>query len=77
MNACATGWLAASAALSRTLPAEASIAVSGWVVKRTEAWLARMRRLNVRYEHRSDIHYASTSLAYSLSCLKVLLKGIF
>jgi IS5 family transposase len=34
-----------------------------WVVERTLAWLARMRRLTIRYERRLDIHYAFSSLA--------------
>jgi IS5 family transposase len=43
-----------------------------WVVERTLAWLARMRRLSIRYERRLDIHYAFTSLACSLICFKAL-----
>ncbi len=40
-----------------------------WVVERTLAWLARFRRLTIRYERRADIHRAFTSLACSLICL--------
>ena len=40
-----------------------------WVVERTLAWLARFRRLTIRYERRADIHWAFTSLACSLICL--------
>ena len=40
-----------------------------WVVERTLAWLARSRRLAIRYERRADIHRAFTSLACSLVCL--------
>jgi transposase len=40
-----------------------------WVVERTLAWLARFRRLAIRYERRADIHWAFTSLACSLVCL--------
>nr|WP_156955118.1 IS5 family transposase [Polaromonas glacialis] len=43
-----------------------------WVVERTLAWLARMRRLSIRYERRIDIHYAFTSLACSLICFNAL-----
>ncbi len=41
-----------------------------WVVERTFAWLARFRRLTVRYERRADIHLALTTLACALICLK-------
>ena len=40
-----------------------------WVVERTLAWLARFRRLAVRYERRADIHLAFTTLACALVCL--------
>ena len=43
-----------------------------WVVERTLAWLARMRRLSICYERRLDIHYAFTSLACSLICFNTL-----
>jgi transposase len=43
-----------------------------WVVERTLAWFARMRRLSIRYERRLDIHLAFTSLACSLICLNAL-----
>ena len=39
------------------------------VVERTFAWLARYRRLTIRYEHRADIHLAFTTLACALVCL--------
>ena len=41
-----------------------------WVVERTLAWLARFRRLTVRYERRADIHLALTTLACALVCLR-------
>ena len=44
-----------------------------WVVERTLAWLARMRRLSIRYERRLDIHHAFTYLACSLICFNTLL----
>ena len=27
-----------------------------WIVERTHSWMARLRRLTVRYERRDDIH---------------------
>ena len=41
-----------------------------WKVERTLAWMARYRRLTVRYERREDIHLAFTTLAAALICLK-------
>jgi transposase len=43
-----------------------------WVVERTLAWLARFRRLTVRYERRADIHHAFLSLGCALICFKAL-----
>ncbi len=43
-----------------------------WVVERTLAWLARYRRLSLRYERRSDIHEAFLHLGCSLICLNYL-----
>jgi transposase len=40
-----------------------------WVVERTLAWLARFRRLAIRYERRADIHLAFTTLACALITL--------
>ena len=40
-----------------------------WVVERTLAWLARFRRLTIRYERRADLHLAFTTLACALVCL--------
>lgn len=40
-----------------------------WVAERTLAWLARLRRLAVRYERRTDIHLAFTTLGCALVCL--------
>ena len=39
-----------------------------WVVERTLAWLARFRRLTIRYERRADLHLALTTLACALIC---------
>lgn len=41
-----------------------------WMVERTLAWLARFRRLTVRYERRADLHLALTTLACALVCLR-------
>jgi len=43
-----------------------------WVVERTLAWLAKYRRLAIRYERRDDIHEAFLHLACSLICLNYL-----
>jgi transposase len=43
-----------------------------WVVERTFAWLARFRRLTVRYERRADIHHAFLALGCPLICFKAL-----
>ena len=40
-----------------------------WVVERTLAWLARYRRLLVRYERRADLHEALLYLGCALVCL--------
>lgn len=40
-----------------------------WVVERTHAWMARLRRLAVRYERREDIHMAFVTLGCALVCL--------
>ena len=39
-----------------------------WIVERTLAWLARFRRLTIRYERRADLHLALTTLACALIC---------
>ena len=43
-----------------------------WVVERTLAWLARYRRLAVRYERRDDIHEAFLTLGCISICLNFL-----
>ena len=40
-----------------------------WVVERTHAWMARLRRLAVRYERREDIHMALVTLGCALVCM--------
>lgn len=43
-----------------------------WVVERTLAWLARFRRLTIRYERRADIHEAFLHLGCALICFNAL-----
>jgi len=43
-----------------------------WIVERTLAWLAKYRRLTIRYERRDDIHEAFLYLGCSLICLNHL-----
>ena len=44
-----------------------------WVVERTLAWVAKYRRLTIRYERRDDIHEAFLHLGCSLICLNYLM----
>ncbi len=46
-----------------------------WVIERTLAWLARLRRLTVRYERRADIHQAFLTLGCCLICFNALQDG--
>jgi transposase len=43
-----------------------------WVVERTFAWLAKYRRLTIRYERRADIHHAFLTLGCCLICCNFL-----
>jgi IS5 family transposase len=43
-----------------------------WVVERTLAWLARYRRLTVRYERLAEMHQAFLTLACALICGQAL-----
>jgi transposase len=43
-----------------------------WVVERTLAWLARYRRLTIRYERRADLHQAFLTLGCALICFNHL-----
>lgn len=45
-----------------------------WVVEHTLAWLNRFRRLTVRYERRTDIHQAFTTLGCAMICFRTLTK---
>jgi transposase len=46
-----------------------------WVVERTLAWLAKYRRLTIRYERRDDIYEAFLRLGCSLICFNHLSRG--
>lgn len=39
-----------------------------WVVERTFSWLAKYRRLTIRYERRADIYRAFLKLGCALVC---------
>ncbi len=41
-----------------------------WVIKRTFAWLARLRHLTMRYEHRADLQLVLITLACAIICLR-------
>lgn len=43
-----------------------------WVVERTLAWLARYRRVTIRYERLVEMHHAFLSLACPLICWNYL-----
>ena len=43
-----------------------------WVVERTLSWIARCRRLAVRYERRDDVHLAFLVLACAAICFRFL-----
>jgi transposase len=43
-----------------------------WVVERTQAWLSRFRRLDVRYERRVAMHQAFLDLGCALICWNFL-----
>jgi transposase len=46
-----------------------------WVVERTLAWLARYRRLTVRYERLAEMHLAFVTIAGALICWRCLQRG--
>jgi hypothetical protein len=41
-------------------------------IERTLAWVAKYRRLTIRYERRDDVHEAFLHLGCSLICLNYL-----
>lgn len=42
------------------------------MVERTLSWIARFRRLIIRYERRDDIHLAFLTLACAVLCFRFL-----
>jgi IS5 family transposase len=54
----------------RGVDSSAHLGKHRWVVERSFAWLARFRRLSIRYERRADLHLAFTTLACAVICLK-------
>jgi transposase len=42
------------------------------VVERTLSWIARFRRLTIRYERRADLHLAFLTLACAVICSRFL-----
>jgi len=60
----------------RYTPHGSGLGIYRWVVERTESWLHQNRRLKIRYERRSDIHYAFLTLGCALICHNCL-KGSF
>ena len=43
-----------------------------WIIERTFAWLARFRRLTIRYERFSQMHLALLTFGCALICLRAL-----
>ena len=43
-----------------------------WVIERTLAWLARFRRLTIRYERLPAMHQAALHIGCALICFKFL-----
>ena len=50
----------------RGIESSARLGQHRWVVERTLAWLARFRRLAIRYERRADIRHAFLTLGCAL-----------
>ena len=56
----------------RSIESRARLGRHRWVVERTLSWIARLRRLAIRYERRADIHLAFLVLACALICVRFL-----
>lgn len=56
----------------RNTPHGSGLGVHRWVSERTLSWLHQFRRLRVRFDRRSDIHEAFTTLAQSIICFRHL-----
>lgn len=59
----------------RNTPNGGGLGKTRWVIERTLAWLHHSRRLRIRWERRSDIHYAFLILGCSLISYNFLQKG--
>lgn len=53
----------------RGVESSARLGEHRWVVERSLAWLARFRKLTIRYERKPEIHVAFLTLACALVCL--------
>jgi IS5 family transposase len=56
----------------RGVESNATLGRHRWVVERSLAWLARYRKLTIRYERKPAIHVAFLTLAAALVCLRKL-----
>jgi hypothetical protein len=68
-------WLRATARVAEREPrmaGHAKFVICEQSIERTLAWLAKYRRLTIRYERRDDIHEAFLHLGCSLICLNYL-----
>jgi transposase len=54
------------------MTAHAKLVICEQSIERTLAWLAKYRRLTIRYERRDDIHEAFVHLCCSLICFNNL-----
>ena len=59
--------------LSRARQAE--FVICDCAIERTLSWIARFRRLIIRYERRDDIHLAFLNLACAVLCFRTLQKS--
>lgn len=57
----------------RTIESGKHLGCYCWIVERATVWLARFRRLTIRYEPRPDLHLATPMLTSALIC-RVQLK---
>jgi transposase len=53
----------------RGVESSAKLGRQRWVVERSLAWLARYRKLTIRYERTPELHVAFLTLACALVCL--------
>lgn len=60
----------------RGIESSAKLGQHRWIVERTLAWSARIRRLTMRYERLAEIHAALLTLACALLCWRYLLRAV-